>query len=87
MTEWMPVNPCDDCRITFVALKEACKHCEALIRWHIESEALRKLLEYLIATPTCRDGMYHYCPNCDHTIVGDNEYKIKDMLKELEAKE
>lgn len=29
----------------------------------------------------CKNGLRHYCPNCDNTIIGCNEYELKAILE------
>ena len=43
---------------------------EGIVQWIVESR--------------CKDGVPHYCPNCDCQIHGSNESELQSLLRKLE---
>ena len=45
------------------------------------SAGIREVVEWL-RQQRCRSELMHYCPNCDHSIYGVNEYELEAKLKD-----
>ena len=68
--EWMPVNPCEGCKIERAACEFSCNRPYTYAK---QNESLKELLEYLIRKTVLGTGW-----------IGTKEFE--SMLKQLEAK-
>lgn len=82
MTEWLPVNPCEDCSHKNCILDA--DHCVQLYIYQEKVTVQKELLEYLIAETT---RIYFEVGENDFNPAWIIEDTLKPMLAQLEAKQ